>query len=230
MNGKEAHQVNHYPILIPQFVLLNSCRKVYAPKKYILTKGDPAQYVHILLEGTVSIANQFNGENHYCYSHTKALDYLGEIEFLANKAHYASNCIADTTCHTLQIPNNIMSQWIDSNPIFLRSITTAIAKKSYYASDFCGIELYYPSTILTSLYILRNIGVNSIEDFSAEQEIRVLHVCHQKISEEIGLSVRTVNRAIENLKQKNLLQICKGKIALDSKQYQALCNFADYHV
>lgn len=230
MKAADKHQEQNYPFHIPQFVLVNSCRRVYLPREYILTKGDEARYVHILLEGSVNIVNQFDTGDHYCFAHTKALDYLGEIEFLANKSHYASTCIAETTCNTLQIPCNVVNQWIDTDPAFLRLITTAMTEKSYYASDLRGIELFYPSTILTALYIVRNIGVSGIGDFSTEQEMRVLQVRRQEISDEISLSVRSVNRAIGHLKQKDLIQICKGKVALNRKQYKELCRFADYHV
>ncbi len=115
----------------------------------------------------------------------------------------------------LQIPLKIMGKWIAEDKHFFRFIVSALAKKNYEASLNRGIELMYPTQHLLKMYLIRQLKIESNYSVTLEKS-------RKSISEELGISVRSVNRAVHDLKAENMISIEKGKIYVSKSQYSII--------
>jgi CRP/FNR family transcriptional regulator, cyclic AMP receptor protein len=218
-----SNLVTNYPELenilkeIPSYAAEHCTIKKLKPSSYILRKGDHSENVYLLLEGIVDITNEFEAGDCFCFAQTKAIDILGEIEFLANEDMIASTCRTSTHCTFLQIPLSIMEKWINDDIKFFNFISKALAKKSYEASYYRGMEMVYPAIDLLKYYILRHL-----EPYIENEPSTYLNKNRDTISEELGISVRSVNRAIQKLKLESLVSIEKGKIHMTKTQYSVM--------
>lgn len=202
---------------IPPYVEKHCKIREFKPESFILRKGNLLDNVYLLLDGTVNILNEFEEGDCFHFAQVKSLDILGEIEFFAKEDTIAATCTASTNCITLQIPPAILEKWINDNKYFFRFITTALARKNYEASLNRGIELMYPTQHLLKIYLIKQLKIKIEGNLSA-----YLEKSRKNISEELGISVRSVNRAVHDLKTEKMISIEKGKIYITKSQYSVI--------
>ena len=61
-------------------------------------------------------------------------------------------------------------------------------------------------------------------------EILVLNQTRTRISEEVGISIKTLDRNIRKLEEMNLLTLNKGKIVITKAQYLQMKQDIDFYV
>ena len=61
-------------------------------------------------------------------------------------------------------------------------------------------------------------------------EILVLNQTRSRISEEVGISIKTLDRNIRKLEEMNLLTLNKGKIVITKAQYLQMKQDIDFYV
>ena len=61
-------------------------------------------------------------------------------------------------------------------------------------------------------------------------EILVLNKTRARISEEVGISIKTLDRNIRKLEEMNLLTLNKGKIVITKAQYLQMKQDIDFYV
>ena len=61
-------------------------------------------------------------------------------------------------------------------------------------------------------------------------EILVLNQTRARISEEVGISIKTLDRNIRKLEEMNLLTLNKGKIVITKAQYLLMKQDIDFYV
>ena len=61
-------------------------------------------------------------------------------------------------------------------------------------------------------------------------EILVLNQTRARISEEVGISIKTLDRNIRKLEEMNLLKLNKGKIVITKAQYLQMKQDIDFYV
>ena len=67
---------------------------------------------------------------------------------------------------------------------------------------------------MLQLFLTRQVRTK-IED----NDYVLINEKRQQIADEMGMSIKTVNRGIKKLKEDNLITIIKGKIYIDKNQY-----------
>lgn len=202
---------------IPLYAVSHCHIKSFERDSAILKKGESFHSVYLLLEGSVSVINEFDEGECFRFARTQAINLLGEIEFLAEKEVCASSCIADSKCTTLQIPRKILEKWFKEDDVFFRFVVSTLAVKNYEASVNRGVESYYSSNQLFKRYLINSFTTFNEEDFPLQ-----LAKDRQKLSEELGCCVRSINRAVKDLKSDKLISVCKGKISVSREQLSAL--------
>jgi|GEM_PF-747282 len=214
---KNNDQLNEIITQIPSYIESNCRIKEFAAESFILRKDDVLEHVYLLLEGTVNILNEFEEGDRFYFAQQYSLNFLGEIEYLAKEKTNAATCIAETKCITLQIPLTVLDKWIKDDNNFFHFLTYTLAKKNYEASVNRGIERVYPTQHLLKLYLIKQL-----QSRIADNANILFHKSRPKISEELGISVRSVNRAILDLKNEKMITIVKGKIQISEIQYSKI--------
>ena len=106
--------------------------------------------------------------------------------------------------------------WIAKDIHFLRLVAAKVALKLYRSSYNRGAKLFYPPQFLLLDYLINYVESAFLKDPQA------MHIVVKKtrnaLYEEIGISVKTLNRTIARLKEEGLFAIQKGKITMSPKQ------------
>ena len=224
---------------------LNDCEKVYftnilknipydiestfkikkIKKNQVLADTDSKiEFVYLLLSGQVKVINMQPSGDLYTYAKFESPEFLGEFEVFGEFKNYRGTLITLEDCVLIAIPVNSFISWMkqDKEALFMRTtaITRHLIEQVSRERDFLflsGMErliLYF-----CSYYNKFNRNDTVFINFTNEQ-----------ISNEIGFSLKTVNRCIKKLKDEKL--ICfNGRIKEISKdQYKILIKKIDHHL
>lgn len=184
---------------IPVSVLANSGTKNYPPGTRLLEKGTAADCVYILISGKVDISNE---------------------------PTIACTCTAVTECRCIRIPHAVFTRWIESDTEVLKSLIVSLAKKNYRASYLRGVELFYPATYLVASTLVKHFESLDNPSHSDHQAV-ILAESRHALAIETGVSERSVNRSIRELRQKGMVTVERGKIHITRKQCNHMNHFLD---
>lgn len=121
-----------------------------------------------------------------------------------------------TECVVFMISREDFEIWIAQDIHLLRLVVHKIAYKLYHSSHNRDARLFYPPTFLFLYYMLKFAPAHNIEK---KGEI-ILQKTREGIREELGMTVKTINRTIAKLKEDGLIDSRKGKVVMSQEQYQ----------
>lgn len=198
---------------IPKDIRRRSHLKTVKSGETIVKKGDEVKSVYILIEGDVKVTNEFPNGQRYTFAQILSISFIGELEILAGEKEFATNVEAVTSCRMLVLTAEDFTQWIKSDPVFLMAVTKILAKKMYLTSSENGTVIFF-----SGVRKLQNYIVNYCRE-RMDREVVLINRNRQQIAEEIGTSVKTVNRCVEKLKAGGFLMLKRGKIYINKDQY-----------
>ena len=89
-----------------------------------------------------------------------------------------------------------------------------------------GRQTFYPPTFLFLDYMLKFASAHNIEK---KGEV-ILRKTREGIREELGMTVKTINRTITKLKEDGLIDTRKGKVVMSLEQYRMARDKIGYYV
>lgn len=183
----------------------------------VMKKEDVLEYVYLILKGELKVVNEFENGNIYAFASILPLSFVGELEVLSEELEYAVTIEAITECITIQIRSGDFEKWIQCDPAALLTVARGLAKKMYPTSYENGNVLFQPGIRKVQSYIakycnqrLKNEGALLVEKN------------RQQIADEVGISVKSVNRSVKKLKEEGFITVRKGKIYVSKNQYSRL--------
>ena len=138
------------------------------------------------------------------------ISFVGEVALLAGASVTSVTIETVTPCKIAFLPVEIFDQWINADIVFLRKLSEHVARKLYCSSYNRGERQFYSTKYLLLKYILGNA------DFRGDHWI--LNKTRQTICEEVGITVKTINRTLAHFQDEGLVSISKGKVVLSHKQ------------
>ena len=187
---------------------LNSCpaeiRKTlqearFSPGEIILSQGDPAKYVYILLAGEARVYHMtLNGINFLEYIYGEE-GIFGEIEILYEKPVLA-DVVAQSDCRTMRMEKEGFIRWMRIDPNFALFISQQLAEKFYQASLASATHMAYPLKYCI-LYLLWSASSTTNPAIPKEDLINRL-----------GSNERSINRIVKELVEAGLVENEKGLV------------------
>lgn len=188
--------------------------RTYAPGTIIHQKDYPLNYFGIVCSGDHRVINEFENGNVFMIEKNEAIDFIGEVTILAGKEKTSVTIETLTECVVFLISRADFEMWISRDIHFLRLVSHKIAYKLYRSSYNRGAKLFYPPTFLFLDYLVKYALSHDINHLG---EI-TLKKTREGIREELGMTVKTINRTITKLKSDGLIGIRKGKVTLNLEQ------------
>ncbi|PNV63282.1 Crp/Fnr family transcriptional regulator [Clostridium sp. chh4-2] len=195
-------------------------------KRYTIKKFPPGHIIHqkhfaldyfgIVCNGDHRVINEFENGNVFMIEKNEPIDFVGEVTILAGMAETSVTIETITECTILMISRKDFESWIEQDIHFLRLVAQKVAFKLYRSSYTNGAKLFYPPNFLLLDYLLKYAKEKGIE---GEKQV-VVTKTRQELNEELGMTVKTINRTIGKLKEDGLVSMRKGKMVMDLEQYE----------
>lgn len=195
---------------------------LFKKNSIVIMKDEPAEYAYFILEGNLALQNEYADGNIYKFSDLGKGVIISDLEVLSGKYKNAATAIAKEDTWLLRVGLNEFERELRTNLDFLYYVASHMAQKMYESSYERGVYLFKPGVSLITNYLIKYAE----EEGFSEGNVKIKKK-RQEIADEIGISIRTVNRAVSELKEEGIVSIVKGKIILSKNQYALLLDKAE---
>lgn len=200
--------------------LLDKCPEAYKKKMVrvtyragedIVEQGCRVKNFHYIIDGLVKVFYETPGGKSHIQNLLESGDIFGELEVMQEKYGICTvKAIKDTT--VLTIPREAYIAWISSDCEFSMFIMETICNKFYLKSKKISEDALYP---------LQFRLINEILLLTKKQEKLSIAWDKPLVAEELATSLRSLNRLIQELKDKDLVDVKKNIITvLDMKRLE----------
>ena len=190
--------------------------KTYPAHALIHQKDSPLEQIGILLQGTFRVVNEFENGNVFMIEMNEAVSFIGEVTLLAEAATTSVTIETVTDCLLAFLPAETFDAWLRQDIGLLRAVSRHVAAKLYCSSYNRGERLFYSAKYVLLKYLVRQAEEQGVP--AAGQA--VLNKTRRQISEEVGLTEKTINRTLAQLVKDGVLSIRRGKAAFSAEQYR----------
>ena len=185
--------------------------------KTLIYCNTPPHTVYFLLKGKLQILDENATEFPLCILEAAPFEIVGDYEMFSKGEYNISTVMAYTDCICLSLPAGIYRTWIstDAHALFLRTqmLMKQLSTQVSFERRFLYMDYETRCLHLLLTECRRHKAVNG--------QIR-LPVKREELAAKVGCSLRTINRIIENLKNRNLINLCQGKIRISQSQQETL--------
>lgn len=211
-----APALKEYTKNMPEDIRSRCTVRTHAAGSIIHQKNMELGYFGIVAKGENRVINEFENGNVFMIERNEPIDFIGEVTILAGKPRTSVTIETTTESTIIYISRKDFEDWIAKDIYFLRLVSAKVAFKLYRSSYNRGARLFYPPHYLLLHYLLQYADRHRI----LEKGQITLPLTRQELFEEIGVTVKTINRTVTRLKSDGLLGVSKGKLTLTLEQYE----------
>lgn len=233
---KEVPELYEYTKTMPSELRQKVQIKVHPPGGLIHQKDCELQYLGIVAKGENRVINEFENGKIYMIETNKAIDFIGEVTLLANLPRTSVTIEALTANTVVYIPRKDAEKWVNSDTHILRKMAQRTAFKLYRSSYNNGLKLYYPPAFLiadhlTRLYEQEFPQIASAPEAAQISDIKKNHFTfslqktRERLGEELGMNIKTLDRAIRSMQRDGYFSLVKGKITFGLNEYQIMKDY-----
>lgn len=200
--------------------------KIHPPGTIIHDQNTELNVFGIVASGEHRVINLFDNGNIFMIEKNEPIDFIGEVTILAGMPKTSVTIETITESIIMYIPRKDFEEWIKKDIHFLTLVSQKVALKLYRSSSNRGAKLFYPPHFLLLDYLLQFAQKEKIQ----KDQTIIIKKTREELYEEIGVSVKTINRTIPKLKEDGVISIVKGKISISYEQYKLAKKMIKYYV
>lgn len=186
----------------------------------VIRMQQPACMVYLLLQGRVTVVNEQSGGSIYAFAHLEAPAAFGELEAFSDAANYRATIHCATPCVIASLSSAVYLTWLRGDSEALFSCTQQITRQMALQAASERSFLFISGTQRLALYLTEAYEKAGMPD-------KLVHCApRQQIADEIGFSMKTVQRGLKELEARNLISKNGRAIGISHKQYQHLSQFS----
>lgn len=191
----------------------------------LIQKGERAEAAYFITSGKLYVQTEFLNGNIYQFSLLEKGTFVSDIEVLTGTYINAATLVAAEDTTVLKFPLRMFENELKRNIDFLYYVSSGIAVKMYFSSCIRGQNLFKKGIHKVVLYLIHNYETDEMES-----DLVKIKKDRGVIASEIGISIKTLNRSIEQLKKERFITIDRGKITVSGEQFQKLVDWAEREV
>lgn len=178
--------------------------KKFKKNTKIVQQGFEAKYFYVLLKGSNKIYRTSKLGTNYLQLIIEPEDIYGEIELSNNKP---SICTVEalSDCEILMVSRETYIKWLEVDTDFSMFIINRLSNKLYSKIEKASNDVFYHLEYKFIRLVLELYDKDNSTSISISKEL---------ITEELAASLRSINRVINKLRQKNMLKYQHGKIII----------------
>ena len=184
----------------------------------LLKKGDSIHNVYIILKGQFTVSEAWSNGTIFIFTELGPEDFICELECYQQNWTAQFNIICKQDAVLLSLPVDSFLAWQAVDPVLCQMLIQSLIRK-LGSSARTASQMPIASGIVKLTRFL--IGYCQHNDIAFLPEVTVA-LTREELSYNLGLSVRTINRLLQNLKAKQAVSIQSGKIHITQKQFELL--------
>lgn len=198
--------------------ILNRCSvERFDKDEIIIRKDEEIEEIHLICSGKVKMINEFENGVVYAFGELSPINFIGDIEVLAGEDNAAATIRVVDGCTTVSIDRDDFEEWISSDKTLLTMIAKRYAKRMWMQSRKKGEHIVLSGMNRVIMAITTGYKREDDDEYPVKVDKK-----RQELADEVGMSLKTINRSINKLKEDDLISVIKGKIYISGLQYSRL--------
>ena len=191
----------------------------------LIEAGERCSNIYIILSGKVTGIEWPMTGRPYFFKDYGPGEFFGEIEYFADLLNYRISVVTVTRCRVLIIPVKYYMEWLQSDAEALYLRTKENMRRLISQTADARKYLFIESRERLMMHLIRKY-----EQKLPLKKVLELRQSREQLSEEIGFSVKTLNRNIKKLEKEELICLQKGKIIITEAGYLKMKQQVAYHI
>ena len=188
----------------PYQILKTAKLRKYDTGEFCLGQGEVHDTFYIIVEGDVDIfVESEQGKKYYLTTYGKGR-FIGELE-LFERNPYMSRVEGRGPVATLEIDREQYIKWLEKDHNFNQYVLRLLCKVTYTTMHKMGEN---------TLYTLKQRICQFLIENTREKGKRLVVLNAELLSERMGVTTRSVNRVLKELKDKGILETNKSEVII----------------
>lgn len=196
-SNTELHEMLKY---CPYEILKKWSLREYKKGKFILNQGQVYDSFYIIVEGSVDIYVMSETGKKYSLTIYKKGNYIGEHEIF-DQVPFSCFAEGNSDVKILEIKREYFLKWLELDRNISAYITKTLCRQFYSLSNKAGKDTLYTLKQRICQYLIDNLK------YKDNKGILKLNIEKEKLSEQMAVTQRSVNRVLKNLKEKGIIEI-----------------------
>ena len=185
------------------------------PGQIVCLQDCPVKEMMLLVRGELLIEAQFSSGDSLVFTAENGISVMGDMELLSGRMVYASTVRAKTKAELLVLSVTDFQMWLDEEPEFREMVIRSMAEKCYRQSRNQGVLAYVPPAQRIARFLTEEKLRNPVADGA-------VRCSHAELAQRTGMSERTVNRALSELREQGLIHTEYGKVFFDESKLRRI--------
>lgn len=181
-------------------------------KQKIITQGEVCNDFYLLESGLIDVNTISEDGRQYSHAIYKEGNYLGELEIF-DQMEYCCSAVALTDGRLLRISRSDFLRWIEIDRNIQNVLMRNICSKFYTLSVKAAEDSFYSLKYRLCEFLLQCARQHDYMD--SEQRLMINKAA---LSSYLAVTNRSVNRVVRELKDKGLVEIENGYIAIKNME------------
>ena len=183
--------------------------------KTIITQGQPADYIYILLSGEGVVLNDIEWNINNTIDEVNAIDWLGITEYLTEKKESTGFVIAKTDCYVFKLHNSEFYEILSSSFEISFTILKILARVTTHAMEHAETQSTFPKKDIVGYYLYLK---------SCDSIPYICPLRRSELADFLHINLRSLYRYLDIMKSEGMIKLRKGKIIIDIECFKILSN------
>lgn len=184
-------------------------RRVFARNEVICHAGDPADSLHLVAQGRLSVRVSLASGDSAMINVLKPGDYFGELALLSPDGHRTATIAALEAAETLVVTASAFNRLCQTHPAVERTLTTLLGHRVDELSQ----------RLLESMYVgldrrLYRRLVELCESWGESDGPVVVPLTQAQLADLTGGTRPTVNQVLQRLVDQGVVEVSRGKVVV----------------
>ncbi len=205
--------------ILPEKIRKYGKELTFQPKQFIVFRGDFLRYIYFIKSGSALGTRNYADGNEYNYFVVDCNNgSIGLLELFAREPEYIASIMCTTEVTVIRMEAEIIYDFVMENQEMLHRCITLVAQDLYKRSANDG-KFYY----LDGINRVRHYFVDYYNAHLKENRRQVtVYAEYRDIATSVGISIRTVGRSIQKLKENGEIHSKDKKVVIDEAGYHLL--------
>lgn len=200
-------------ITVPNHIKERCVIKVIEPHKIFLRKEDKIEDIYIVSSGSIRVINEYANGTIYGFAYVEAGDVIGAMELLSDHDMWACSLEAITECYLISMSVEDFMNWFEDDHLFSKAMGRMLARKFFPTSFDYGLVFKEEAIKAVASYLYKFVK-NTIDS----EEVVSIKITRRYLSEELGVSTRTIYRTLKKLVDLQCISVDNSLISVNKKQ------------
>lgn len=184
----------------------------------LVFRGDTLKFAYIILKGELGIVYDAKEGKSHLFNSLTPFKIISDIEVLADESQYCSTVIAEKDSVLFCIPIQVFRHCMQTNSVFFQQVTRTFASCAYHISMKRGFQAYGSAAHKLAIHLL----MAAMTQPPTESQPFWIEKTRQTLAEELELSVKTINRCVDTLKEDGYLTVLHRKLCIQKSHYDRM--------